>query len=312
MGARSFVHAACAAATVAALCAIPQRAQADATRAWAAARDNLPAQTALLIGADLTAITKSQIFGQLLPLALAREPDARKIFEAIKTTCKIDPLTAIQGAVYATDTERKQGAVYLSLGAGLDPAKLASCLQEIAKASGAQDAKLTMKKTGAITEIATDTTKAYVSWIGTDVLVIPSDVHDRAALERWIGQKGGLAKSPLAKIYASANTRGALWGASAIAKDLDPGVHMKSAYGALTIAGGNLAIDLHTTLDSAKAATDAAAKATTQIAQVAGTAPPAVKTMLQQISVKSSGAEVAVKASVPEAELLGLLSLIGP
>jgi hypothetical protein len=314
MRAKPFVHAACAAAAAAALCAIPGRAGADAARAWAAAKDNLPAQAALVIGADLTAITKSQLFNQMLPLALSRDPDARKIFETIKTSCKIDPLTAVQGVVYATDADRKQGAIYLSLGGGLDQAKLASCFEEVAKASGAKDPKLTVKKAGAITEIATDKGKAYVSWIGTDVLVVPSDVHDKAALEKWIGQKGGFARSPVAKLSASANTRSAVWGASAIAKDLEPGVHMKTAYGALTVANGNLAIELHTTLDNAKVAADAVAKANAQVAQVAGAGqlPPGLKTMLQQITIKASGADVTVKASVPEAELAGLLSMFGP
>jgi hypothetical protein len=313
MGAKSFVFAACAAAT-AALCAVPGHASADAARAWAAAKDNLPAQTALVVGADLTVITKTKIFNTLMPVLFAKEPDARKVFDTIKASCKIDPLSAIQGVVYATDAERNQGAVYLSLGAGLDQAKLASCFEQVAKANGAKDPKLTVKKTGAITEVTMDKDKAYVSWIGTDVLVIPSDVRDRAVLEKWIGQKGGLARSPVAKVYASANTKGAVWGASAIAKELESGVNMKTAYGALTLAGGNLVIDLHTTLDNAKVATDAVAKANAQIAQVAGSGqlPPGIQTVLKQVSVKSSGPDVVVKATVPESEVLNLLSMVGP
>lgn len=311
MGAKRFVYAACAAA---ALGALPQHADADPARAWAVARDNLPAQTALVIGADLTAITQSKTFNQFLPIALSREPDARKIFETIKTSCKIDPLNAIHGVVYATDADRKQGAVYVSVGGGLDQAKLTKCFEEVAKVSGVKDPKLTVKKTGAITEVTTDKGKIYVSWIGTDVLVIPTDADDKAMLEKWIGQKGGLAKSPLAKLHASANTKGALWGASAIAKELEPSVRMKSAHGALTVGGGNLVIDLHTTLESAKMATDAAAKANAQIAQMSATVqvPANVKAMLQQVSVKATGADVAVKATVPESEVLGLLSAFVP
>jgi hypothetical protein len=318
MGAKPFVHAACAAAAAAALCTIPERAAADAARAWAAARDNVPAQAALVIGADLSAITKSQTFHRFLPLALAKDPEVRKLFETIKTSCKIDPLTAIQGVVYATDADRKHGAVYVSLGAGLDQAKLTKCFEEVAKASGAKDAKLTVKKTGAITEVTIDKDKArdkaYVSWIGSDVLVIPSDLRDRAVLEKWIGKKGGLARSPLAKLHASANTKGVVWGASAIAKELDPGLRMKSAHGALTMAGKNLVLDLSTTLDSAKAAADAVVKANAQIALVVGTGqlPPTVKTMLQQVSIKSSGPVISIKATVAETELLGLLTMIGP
>jgi hypothetical protein len=314
MGAKPFVHAAFAAAAVAALCAAPDRAAADAARAWAAAKDNLPAQTALVIGADLTAITKTKLFSTFLSLAMAKEPDAKKVFETIKTSCKIDPLAAVHGVVYATDADRNQGAVYLSLGAGLDQAKLASCAEQVAKAQGAKDPKLTVKKTGAITEISTDKEKLYVSWIGTDVLVVGSDVHDKAVLEKWVGQKGGLAKSPVAKLHGSANTKGAVWGVSSLTKELEPGVKMKSAYGALTVAGGTLGLDLHTTLDSAKAATDAVAKANAQITQMSsgGQLPPNVKALLQQVSVKSAGPDVAVKASVPEADLLGLLSLMNP
>jgi len=314
MGAKPFVHAAFAAATVAALCAAPERAAADAARAWAAAKDNLPAQTALVIGADLTAITKTKLFSTFLSLAMAKEPDAKKVFETIKTSCKIDPLAAIQGVVYATDTDRKQGAVYLALSPGLDQAKLASCAEQVAKAQGVKDPKLTVKKTGAITELSTDKDKLYVSWIGTDVLVVGSDVHDKAVLEKWIGQKGGFGKSPVAKLAGSANTKGALWGVSSLTKELDPGMKMKSAYGALTVNGGTLAVDLHATLDSAKAATDAVAKANAQIVQVTsgGDMPANVKTILQGVSVKSAGPDVTVKASAPEAELLSLLMLMNP
>ena len=314
MGAKPFVHAAFAAAAVAALCAAPDRAAADAARAWAAAKDNLPAQTALVIGADLTAITRSQIFNTLVTLAMAKEPDAKKVFETIKTSCKIDPMTAVQGVVYAADADRKQGVVYLSMGPGLDQAKLTSCAEQVAKAQGAKDAKLTVTKVGAVTEITTDGKKSYISWIGADVLVVGKDVHDKAALEKWIGQKGALAKSPVAKLHGTANTKGAIWGVSSIVKELEPGVKMKTAYGALTMTGGNLGLDLHTTLDSAKAATDAVTKANTQIAQVTSSAqlPANIKTMLKQVSVKSAGPDVTVKASVPEADLLGLLSLMGP
>jgi hypothetical protein len=309
MGAKTIVSAACAAA---ALCAITQQADADPARAWAAAKDNLPAQTALVVGADLTSITKSQIFKMFMPMVLAKEPDAQKLIETIKTTCKIDPLGAIHGAVYATDADQKQGAIYLSLGPGLDQPKLTKCFEDVAKATGAKDAKLTVKKAGAVTEIMLNNDKAYVSWVGTDVLVIGSDPRDKAALEKWVGQKGGLAKSPVGKPAASANTKGAIWGASSVGKELEPGMKMKSAHGALMVAGGNLAIDLHLMLDSAKAATDAAAKANGELAKRASDSsiPPSAKTMLQQITVKATGPEVTLKASIAETDLLGLVPLL--
>ena len=311
MGTSRFVSAACAALALAVLA--PARAEADAGRAWAAAKDNLPASTSMVIGADLGAITKSTLFGQLMPLALSQQADVRKGLDLVKASCKIDPFAAIQGLVVARDPDSGQGAIYLSLGAGIDQPKLTKCIEEIAKANGVKDAKLSVKKTGAITELATDKDKLYMSWIGSDVLVIPLDIRDRAQLEKWTGQKGALARSPVSKLLASANTKGTVWGASSQAKQLDAGINMKGAHGSLTMTGGKLAIDLRVTLDSAKAATDAAAKANTQIAQVsAGNLPPNVQAMLKQVSVKAAGTEVAIKATVPESELLGLMSMIGP
>jgi hypothetical protein len=316
MGTSRFVCAASAASVLAfsALSALaPARAEADAARAWAAAKDNLPAAASTVIVADLGAITKSALFGQLLPLALAQQADARKGLDLVKSTCKIDPLAAIQGLVIARDPDGGQGAVYLQLGAGLDQAKLTKCLEDIAKASGVKDAKLAVKKTGAITEIATDKDKAYVSWIGNDVVVVPFDVRSRAQLEKWIGQKGALARSPVGKLLAAANTKGTVWGASSLTKQLDAGINMKGAHGALTVAGGNLALEMHVMLDSAKAATEAVAKANAQIAQVqAGKLPPNVAAMLKQVSVKATGPEVTIKATVPENEVLSLMSLAMP
>jgi hypothetical protein len=322
MGNSRFVDAASAfaragLAALAALAALavlaPARAEADTARVWAAAKDNLPANTATVIGVDFGAVTKSTLFGQLLPLAMAQQADVRKGLDLVKSSCKIDPLAAVQGLVVARDQDSGQGAIYISLGAGLDQTKLTKCLEEIAKASGVKDAKLAVKKTGAITELAMDKDKAYVSWIGNDVLAVSFDIRDKAQLEKWVGQKGALAKAPVGKLLASVNTKGTMWGASSQSKQLDAGINMKGAHGALTMAGGNLALEVHVTLDSAKAAADAVAKANAQIAQVSsGKLPANVQAMLKQISVKAAGPEVTIKATVPENEVLGLMSLIGP
>jgi hypothetical protein len=311
MGTRRFVYAASAALAFAALA--PARAEADAGKAWTAAKDNLPANTSMVIGADLGAVTKSTLFNQLLPLALSQQPDIRKGLDLVKASCKIDPLAAIQGLVVARDPDKGEGAIYLALGAGLDQPKLTKCLEEIAKANGNKDAKLSVKKTGAVTELGMDGKNAYVSWIGSDVLVIPFDIRDKAQLERWVGQKGGVAKSPVSKLVAAANTKGTVWGASSQTKQLEQGIMMKGAHGALSMASGNLGLDLHVMLDSAKAATDAVARANKQLADVsAGNVPPKVQAMLKQVSVKAAGPEVTIKASVPENELMSLLMLMGP
>ena len=186
-------------------------------------------------------------------------------------------------------------------------------IEEIAKASGNKDAKLSVKKTGAVTELGMDGKTAYVSWIGGDVLAISLDIRDKAQLERWVGQKGGVARSPVSKLVAAANTKATVWGASSQTKQLEQGITMKGAHGALSMASGNLGLELHVMLDNAKAATEAVARANKQLADVsAGNVPPKVQAMLKQVSVKAAGPEVTIKASVPETELLSLMMLMGP
>jgi hypothetical protein len=295
--------------------AAPLRAEADVGKAWAAAKDNLPAGATMVIGADVAAITKSQLFGSVLPLVLSQQADAKQGFDLLKSSCKVDPLAAIQGIVLGTDADQKQGAVYIQLGGGMDAGKLTKCLEEVVKAKGPKDAKLSVKKTGAITELAVGSDKIYLSWFGTDVLAIPVDIKDKSMLEKWTGQKGALAKGSLGKLLAAVNTKATLWGASSASKELDPGVNMKGAHGALTAAGGKLALDLRVILENAKQASDAVAKATAGISQAAsaGALAPNIKAMLQQISVKAAGPEVSVKVSVPEADLIALVgSFLGP
>ena len=67
-------------------------------------------------GVDFTAITKSTLFGQLMPLALSQQADVRKGLDLVKASCKIDPFAAIHGVVVARDPDTGQGAVYVSLG----------------------------------------------------------------------------------------------------------------------------------------------------------------------------------------------------
>lgn len=296
-----------AASAALALCTLSLRAEADSARAWAAARDNLPANTTTVVGADLTAISKSALFNQLMPFALA-QADVKKPLELVRSACKFDPLTAVHGAVVATGDDKGPGVIYLSL--GVDQPKLMKCLEDVAKATGDKGAKLAVKKTGAITELAMGADKIYMSWIGADVVALAFDAKEKGALEKWIGGKGALGKTALGKTLASANTKAALWGATTSAKELDPGVNMKGGHGALTIAGGTLAIDLRVTLDSAKAATDAAAKATAELAKaVKGPdLPDGVKTIVKQTSIKAIGAEVAVKTSVAESAVMPLIT----
>lgn len=296
-----------AASAALALCTLSLRADADSARAWAVAKDNLPANATTVIGADLTAITKSALFNQLMPLALT-QADVKKPLDLVKAACKFDPLTAVHGAVIAFGEDRGSGVIFLSL--GVDQPKLMKCLEDVAKASGDKGAKVAAKKTGALTEIAIGADKLYVSWFGTDVVAVALRAEDKGALEKWIGGKGAFGKTAAGKHAASANTKAALWGATSNSTEPEPGMKIKGGHGALTITGGNLTIDLRAMLDSPKAATDAAAKATADLAKaVKGSdLPDAVKAIAKQTSIKAVGAELAMKTTVAENAVMPLIT----
>lgn len=293
-----------------ALAALPLRASADAARAWAAARDNLPANTKTVVGADLTALAKTSLWKQLVPL-LMKQDEMKKGFDIVKSACKLDPMAVIHGAVIAFGEEANAGVMFLSL--GIDEPKLIKCFEEITKVVEGKNVKFVAKKTGSITEIpAGGTEKAYLGWIGSDVIAIAFEAKSRAALEKWLGGKGALARAPVSKSLAAANTKAAVWAATASEKELDPGVTMKGGHAALTFGGGNLAIDLRVGFNNSKAASDAATKATSGLAaaMTAGNIPESAKTIAKQVSIKANGAEVAVKTSIAESAVMPLISTL--
>ncbi|MGN6108643.1 MAG: hypothetical protein ACTHU0_26290 [Kofleriaceae bacterium] len=305
MGLRSMVCAAIAAGAL--FTAGP--AAADPSRAWAAAKQHLPAATRVVIGVDMTAVAKSALFTQLMPRALGESEELRLGFELLESTCKIDPRTAVHGAVIGTDAEQSHGAVFLAL-SGVDQQKLVDCLGAIARANGAKEVVATPKKLGPITEITFGPERAYVRWISSDVLALSLDVRDKAQLEQWTGQKGALARTAVGKLLGGVDTRAALWGASSVPKELE-GIQMKRGYGSFKVGSGTLTSDLHVGLGSADAATEAVTKANEQLAQVLSSPlPPNIKSMLQSVKVTSAGADVSIRATVPEKDLLAVLSAL--
>src|SRR5665647_1585555 len=168
-----------------ALCIIPLRplrAAADPGKAWTAAKASLPATTSVVVGFDLAALAKSSLFKLALPLMLAQQPDMKSGLELVKTTCQIDPLTAVSGVVAGTDKDQKQGAIFIAVN-GIDEAKIVTCLDAIAKAKGTADTVVSVTKDGAITEVAKGTDKFYMTWISKDVIAIAVVPGDKAQLQ---------------------------------------------------------------------------------------------------------------------------------
>ena len=301
-----------AAALVTSVVAAP-RAHADASRAWAAAKANLPSDSAVVVGLNFASIRKSQIFAKLYPALIGQKPDVQAAFDLAKSVCKIDPVQAIDGAVVGTDADQKGGVVYLALH-DVDETKLISCFEAVAKSKGSTDTKVDLKHDGNVSELssASSTDKPiYIGWIGKDVVVVSFNINDKASLQKWLGGKGGLAKSAVAKPIGKVNTNASAWLSILQDKELDPGVHTKAGYGSIDIASGNVNADIRVQLDSAASAAKEAASMTKQVGDFvsSGMVPPAIQPLLKGMKIAASGDEMTLKSSATEASVLAVVQM---
>jgi hypothetical protein len=302
---------------VVAVVAAEGQARADTARVWAAAKAALPADAKLVIGVDIAAVQKTQVFQAVYP-KLHDSPDANQILGMMKDDCKLDPLAVVRGVVVAMSADQEEGAIYLAV-SGIDRAKLSSCFQRVAQARH-KDAKIAVKQNGDITELTRDSETAYIGWIGKDVIVVSKHGEDRASLVKWMGGKGAFAKSDVAKTLAKVNTGAPIWGAGAIPNELQPGMKLKLGYGAVTTAKGSLAVDFHAVMESADQAIAAADLVNVQLDVVkSGNAPvpPDAVALLKTVTVAADKDEVRIKANVDEKDVLtavqhGLAGLGGP
>jgi hypothetical protein len=288
------------------------------SKAWSAAKAGLPGDAKLVIGVDFAAIQKTALFATYYPMLLEKA-DAAAAIDTMKTACKIDPLSAVQGVVVATSGDRADGAIYIAL-AGIDKAKLSSCI-ELAARSKAKDpadkaaadkaAKISVKHDGNITQVTSGTDSTFIGWVGKDVIVVSLHAQDRASLVKWMGGKGALGKSALGKSIARTNTSAALWGAGDESREVEAGITVKGAYGTARLAKGNLDADLHAVMENAAQATTLAASANKQLdeARGGGQLPPMFSGLLKSVTITAASDEVVLKASVVEKDLMSALSL---
>lgn len=283
-------------------------ARAEPSKAWTAAKAGLPADAKIVIGVDLAAIQKTQLFATYYP-KLLEKGDASQVIEKVKGSCKIDPLAAVRGVVVATSADQEDGAVYLSL-SGIDKAKLSSCLQTAVQGMAEKDAKVTLKQDGNITQVSNGKDTAFLGWIGKDVIVVSLHAQDKPSLLKWMGGKGALAKSEVGKSIAKLNTAAAMWGAGEASKEIQPGVTVKGGYGTVTFAKGNLDADVHAVMSDATQATTMAASTKQQLdAAKQGQLPKTIVTMLSAVSIAAANDEVVLKGSFVEQDLLSVLAL---
>ena len=279
------------------------------TKAWTAAKANLPADAKILVGVDLAALQKTQLFSTLYA-KMVEKADVTKVFDTVKSTCKVDPVTAVQGLVMAQSGDQEDGAVYLAL-SGIDRTKLSSCLTAaIQGAAEDKTAKVSVKQDGNVTQITMDgKDPKFVGWIGKDVVVVPVHGRDKASVVKWMAGKGALGKTSVARLIAKLNTSAPVWAAADASKEIESGVTAKGAYGTVTFAKGNVDADVHAVMESAAQATTMASSAQKQLDDFKGQLPPPFGGMLKTVTIAPASDEVILKGSFVEKDLLAALAL---
>ncbi|MEJ7602772.1 MAG: hypothetical protein WKG01_33100 [Kofleriaceae bacterium] len=285
-------------------------AHADYSKAWAAAKENLPATTKGVLVGDVALGVKTATYATLLPMVLSEERDLQQGLALVKGACKIDAVSVVDGFVIAGDPEAEQGAVFIQL-AGIDRPKLSTCIQNVLKVMG--EAKATVTQDGQFTVIGNGRDAVYVAWVTADVIVIGIEPEKKAQLQAWIGHKGAFAHSPVQAQLAKVDVKAPGWGALALDKPFDDkDMPIRSARGTLSIANGVFIGELIGSFASPRDAKKTADEMTREMTREVGrkNTPPAAKKVISAFKIKQTGAHVTVKGKVSEKDLVAAISSI--
>lgn len=287
---------------------LASRADADVSKAMAAARDNLPADTQVVVAIDVAAVAKSPLFQQAVDAIKAEERDFAEAHALVRTACGFDPLTVVEGAVIAAAPESGAGIVFLQL--SIDRTKASACLQSSLAAVGKnKGGKLTIKQDGNYTVASNGTgprDSAYFPWIGANVVAISFKPDHKDAVDAWFGQKT-FAKSAVAALAGKLDAKSVVAGAFANrgGKPIDRSVPITQAYGNLTLAGGKLSGQLVATAVDAKAAATFASESNSELQRAVkrDRTPAALKKLLAGVKIVAAGSDVTISGTTTEKEL---------
>jgi hypothetical protein len=284
------------------VCGLASTAHADYSKAWNAAKANLPANTRAVALLDLSAFDRSPHFERLLKTALANERDLREFDAEVKKLCKLDIAKVVEGLVVAGDPEKPQIVFYVQLAA--DRAKVSTCFEAMVNKKAGE--KVALKQEGIYTVL---TSKAggrelYVAWPAPNVLVFRVRSVEQAHLARWVGQTGWTS-SPVAPLLAKTDPKAIAAGAFAFDKPIDGKVPLTSGYGHLLKAGSTVTATLVARALDATGATWIAAEVNKELKseKTRKRVHEAIRNLMSKISITAQGTEVTLKGTGSEKDL---------
>lgn len=297
----------CALMVVAAVSSSSPSVGADVSKAWQAAKDNLPDTIPAIGAVDVAALVQAPAFGKLLDLFKKEERDVREGLDLFKSACSLDPTQVVDGFVIAGDPNGRDDDVMVFLQLKVDRPKASTCLEAMLRAVEKRK-QVTLQQTGMFTEVSVGTDTAYFAWVDKHVIAFNLDPMRKPRLEGFLGKKG-LAKSPAGSLFGKLDTKAAAFGAIKLAKRLDRELPFTAAYGNLALAGGALSATLVGTATDANAASAFVTDVKREMTRTAGRdrTPAALKKLLNAVAVTATGAEVTVKGGASTNDLLEAL-----
>lgn len=292
---------------VAALVVAPSVAFAGPSRAWTAARkvhQNAP----IIAGIDVASAKSSEAFKTFFPVLLKQQPKAQTVLDDLKKHCDFDPFVAINSVVAVIDDSGggNAGAFYIALNKGWDVTTVGECAQKMAKSIKGEVKMGAIKKGVQEIEFVGGTDKAYLGWIGKDVLVFSSDPGNKTFVEKMVSGKGGGAA---AKLAAKLDTSATVWMAVIKEQSLPENMKMKAMAGTVKIAGGNVAMDLKMGMGDKKQAATFVTMANKELPALTPNLPPAAQTLIKTLKLKSAGADVQATATGTEQDVISLVQM---
>lgn len=275
-------------------------AEADVSKAWTAAKDNLPAATKAIGAVDVAVAVKTKSFKVVWDLLLREERDLRQVYEGIQQGCKLDLVQTIQGFVVAGDPDADRGVVFVQL--AVDRKAATTCIETIGKQVGG----VKVAQDGMFTTVSMGKDTLYLAWPSANVVAIALEPEQKAEYTRWLGGKGALAKSKLGARLAKVDTTALAWGAIALDKPFDDNdLPFLAAHGTLVAAKGSATLAIRATYADAATATKSIAETRSEIDKdiAKKSTPAAARKLFQAIKVAAVGADGTLDATATDADL---------
>jgi len=314
------------------------------SKSWTAVKGLLPDNVNVIAGANLATLRGTAIYQTVVPRLIAKEPDAQRVFDLAKSTCGLDLHAALVDATIAMGDDER-GVVVVTLDKSLDQRKLVDCFGKLVTAqmttqlappptiaeaqppatgglrAGAKrpatrpapaakpaTPKIVAKTTGKITEygIAGEPKKLYIAWLAADVLAISTDPDDKALLDRMIGGKG--TQGAMTKLVGKASPGSAIWLATTKPTPVPTGGTMKAGFGTVDATRGNVALDMHMVMTTAKDAKKFVDDAVQLLTVARSQIPPQFAGLVDALKVSAAGDDASMKLVAAERDLLGLIT----